>query len=215
MSLHSNMFGWDYVWRDFAETKKGEVITEGNRPDGEIQGLVVPAVGGATVSITPVSAGTAAVIDFAPSGDFMFSIYKERPLHHLSKAFGMQDIVIGDKQFDSQFIIKSNNEAQLKQLFADKALRDLILSEDTADLRILPEEAGFDPRWMVRPSCSVIVYSRPVLIDHFDHLEGIYNILCKTLNHLEHLGLGKAAVNGSADQSTTSGKLHSPLLDRR
>ncbi len=222
MPLHSNMFGWDYVWRDFAESNKGKVVTE-DKVDGDILALVVPAASGASLTITPTSNGTSVVLEFEATSDFVFSLYREKPLHQISKAFGMQDIVIGAKDFDSHFIIKANNEAALRQILIDATLRDLILTEETEDLRILHARSGFDPRWAVRPKHSVIAYSRPVLIDKLDHLSNVCQMLCLIATHLERLTLtgqrpiaegGLAEVAPTEDQHT-SRKLHSPLLDRK
>jgi len=215
------MFGWDYVWRDFADGRKGEVVTEDNKPDGDIHAIVVPIGSGAVLTFTPTSSGTSAVVDFEATSDFIFSLYREKPLHQISKAFGMQDIVLGAKDFDSHFIVKSNNEAVLRQIMIDAKLRDLILQEETEDLRILPAGAGFDPRWVVRANHSVIAYSRPVLIDKLDHMNNVCELLCGIASHLERLALSAngARPNGGTFEANedqhTSRKLHSPLLDRK
>lgn len=221
MKLHTNIFGWDYVWREFAQSRGGEVVNEGNRTDGEVTALIVPSGSGeASVTFTPVPSGCTAVIHFQPVTDFMFSLYTERPLHQINKAFGMQDIVIGAKDFDAKFIIKSNQEAALRQIFLDASLRDLILNEETCDLRILTPDAGYDPRWIVAPGHSVVAFARASLMDKYEQLDNVYEILCRIAGHMERLRLGHTnrsiVLEPEAESANkpVSGKLHSPLLDR-
>lgn len=221
MKMHSNMFGFEYSWRDFSDSKKGQVFTEQKNGDGEILSLVVPAAaGGGTVTFTPMPSGTSAVIDFAPVADFNFTLYQEKPVHQVNKVFGMQDIVIGVKDFDRRYIIKSNDELATRQLLSDANLRELIIVEDAADLRVLPPDSVFDPRWVVRPEHAVIAYSRNALVDKYDQLEAVYRLLNTIVMQLQQLSLAHdGAVNVGRSQhepneQAAPRKLHSPLLDR-
>lgn len=188
MSLHSNMFGWDYVWRDFADSRGGEIVGDKRGSEGEILAIVVPAENGAKVTFTPTSSGTAAVIDYKATDDFAFNLYREKPLDGVSKMFGMQDIVVGAREFDSHYIIKANNESVLKQIL-DPKVRDLIMLEDTADLRNLPSNAEFDPRWVIAPGHSAICYNRLAMIDKHDQLKSVYDLLCSIARHLMRLSV--------------------------
>jgi hypothetical protein len=218
--MHSNMFGFEYSWRDFADSKGGRIYTENNKEDGEILSLVVPAAaGGGTVTFTPMSFGTAAVVDFAALGDYHVTIYQEKPMHSLNKVFGMQDIVIGIREFDRRYVIKSNSEPATKDLLSDAQLRELIIAQDTADLRILPPDSVFDPRWSIRPDCAVVAYHREALIDKYDQLESIHRMLGGIVLHLQRMGLAHsgdlpAKSQHEPNEREAPRKLHSPLLDR-
>jgi hypothetical protein len=221
MKMHSNMFGYEYSWNDFADSKQGQIFKENNKEDGEILSLVVPAAaGGGTITFTPVSSGTAAVIDFGPITDFSFTLYQEKPMHQLNKAFGMQDIVIGIKEFDRRYIIKSNNEKGLKQLLSDANLRELIIIEDAADLRILPPDSVFDPRWVIRPEHAVVVYHRSASIDKYDQLDSVYRLLNGIVQQMQQMSLAHDGSMPSGksqhepNEREAPRKLHSPLLDR-
>jgi len=41
----------------------------------------------------------------------------------------MQDVAVGDPQFDERFIIKGNDKAKLRRLFADAKLRELVSTQ--------------------------------------------------------------------------------------
>jgi hypothetical protein len=222
MKMHSNMFGYEYSWRDFADSKQGQIFAEHDNGEGEIQSLVVPAtVGGGTVTFTPMSNGTSAIIDYASVADFNFTLYQEKPMHQLNKALGMQDIVIGVKEFDRRYIIKSNDESSTKQLLANADLRELIIVQDAADLRVLPPDSVFDPRWVIRPDHAAIVYSRNALLDKYDQLEEVFKLLNAIVHQLQQQSLahdGSVSVGKSQhqpDEREAPRKLHSPLLDRK
>ena len=53
-----------------------------------------------------------------PEG-FRFTIYRESLFSGLGKLFGMQDIEVGDPEFDRAFIVKGNDESRVIHLLAD------------------------------------------------------------------------------------------------
>ncbi len=60
--------------------------------------------------------------------NFRFTIHNEGVKDEIAKIFGMQDIVLGFKEFDEKFIIKSNDESKTAMLFGNPEIRDTLLS---------------------------------------------------------------------------------------
>ncbi|WP_207420560.1 hypothetical protein [Desertivirga brevis] len=60
--------------------------------------------------------------------DFRFAIHPQGVIGELGKFFGMQDVVLGYKEFDDRFIIKTNQESRVESLFADEKVRNLLIS---------------------------------------------------------------------------------------
>ncbi len=58
------------------------------------------------------------------NNDFRFALHKEDFLDEVGKFFGMQDVVIGDTEFDRNVVVKSNNEAKVKEVFSDVSTRE-------------------------------------------------------------------------------------------
>lgn len=213
MKFHTNMFGWEYVWRDFADAFGGEVITDGKAQDATILSLNVPATDKtSTITITPTSAGTTAVVHYEPAGSFMFSLRTEKFIHQFGKVLGLQDLQVGDKLFDNKFLIQSNDEAVLKFVFADPNLRQLILDEEISELRMYADSHAFDARWVVPAGQHVLIYSRTTLMDKFEQLEATYKILQAIV---ERLVESKAIGLGPETPPENGGRLHSPLLNNR
>ncbi|MBC8054628.1 MAG: hypothetical protein H7Y13_16335 [Sphingobacteriaceae bacterium] len=69
--------------------------------------------------------------------NFRFSIYNEGFTEEIGKFFGMQDFLLGYRNFDQRFIIKTNNEQKLSSLFADMNVRDTLISLPNLSLGIV------------------------------------------------------------------------------
>jgi len=57
-----------------------------------------------------------------PEG-FRFTVYRKGFFSDLGKLLGMQDIEVGDPDFDEAFIIKGNDEDRVRVLFANPKIR--------------------------------------------------------------------------------------------
>jgi hypothetical protein len=69
-------------------------------------------------------------LDSRTNKPYRFTLMHEGFFRKIGKALGMQkDIEIRDDEFDSQFIIKSDNALFAKQLLVDPELRDVFLNQ--------------------------------------------------------------------------------------
>lgn len=82
---------------------------------------------------------TRVLIPFRSSSDFKFHIYKDEFVFKIAKIFGFQDVKIGKESFDKKFIIKTNNEQKLKNIFCDNHLLEQIESFEDLSLLISKE----------------------------------------------------------------------------
>ena len=78
---------------------------------------------------------------------FRFTIYRKGVFSGLGKMLGMQDIEVGDPEFDEAFIIQGNNEPRVQHLFADKKLRALVQAQPTIKLEVKDSEGWFGPKF--------------------------------------------------------------------
>ena len=62
------------------------------------------------------------------TNDFKFALHKEDFLDEIGKFFGMQDVKLGYEDFDKHVVVKTNDEARIKELLADDQLRLFVLS---------------------------------------------------------------------------------------
>jgi hypothetical protein len=93
-------------------------------PGGEVRiGLDVKhsSESGSTSYSTRVAAS------YANLDDFEFSCGSNTPLQRVFTFFGAQDVTVGHPEFDRMFVVRSNDPATVISLFADAALRELLM----------------------------------------------------------------------------------------
>ena len=78
-----------------------------------------------------------------PEG-FRFTIYRKSLFSNLGKLLGMQNIEVGDPEFDEAFIIKGNDESKVRDLFANPKIRQMIQAQPKIWLEVK------DSEWWVR-----------------------------------------------------------------
>ncbi|MEO8129373.1 MAG: hypothetical protein ABI822_19880 [Bryobacteraceae bacterium] len=55
--------------------------------------------------------------------------YRKQIFSELGKMLGMQDVDVGQPDFDRDFIIQGTDEAKLRRLFANARIRELIAAQ--------------------------------------------------------------------------------------
>ena len=127
-----------------------------------------------------------------PSG-FRFSIHRVNIFSSLGALLGMQDIEVGYPEFDSEFVIKSNNEQVVKALCRSERLRALVSAQPKFQLSIQDDEGWFGTRYP--DDVDVLVFDVAEHIRDLERLKGLYDVFAESLNQLSELGI---AGQGSA-----------------
>ena len=113
--------------------------------------------------------------------DFRFRIYRKSIFSDLGKKLGMQDIEIGDPEFDENFIIKSNDEPQVRSYFADANLREHIRHQEDFDLMIV---AGSDFAYSLE-------LRTPGVVKDIQQLKGYFELFAVALEQLCRIGTAR------------------------
>jgi hypothetical protein len=182
--LHTRMYGWKYVWKEFAE-EFGATIDDPN-PDSSHAGMsiIVPMKNTPWVLVYTMDPGlkgsnghTSMDANFAPRGDFKFAIHPQTKIDDISKLLGMQDIVIGDKSFDPLFVVKGNDVGKVRDLFAYDEIRALILEEPTVQIWAHSDkiESKLSPK-IVAGQPHVLSLRVPGAVDDFERLKRFYEL---------------------------------------
>lgn len=120
-----------------------------------------------------------------PDG-FRFSIYRRGLFSEFAKRLGMQDVEIGDEPFDQNFIIKGTDEAQLKKLFANPRIRDLIARQPDIHFSVKDDEGWFGPAFP--DGVDELYFSVAGVIKDVERLKLLYELFSETLDHLCRIG---------------------------
>ena len=74
------------------------------------------------------------------NNQFQLSVYRQNILAEAGKLFGLQDVEVGYKEIDKNFIVKTNNEALAKTIFEDYTVRSLFESLEDLELNTTEEK---------------------------------------------------------------------------
>ncbi|MEM6765691.1 MAG: DUF3137 domain-containing protein [Bacteroidota bacterium] len=130
--------------------------------------------------------GTKITAPYVNRDSFYFRIYRGNVVSRFSTRLGLQDIIIGHKQFDHDFIIQGNDERKLKVLFDNDVIRKIISWQPYIHL-----SSKVDDEWVIdewREGISELVFITPSLIMDKDRLRDLYELFAELLNHLCHMG---------------------------
>jgi hypothetical protein len=117
---------------------------------------------------------------------FEFRIYRRKAGSNILKAFGMQDVVVGFKQFDDDFIIQGNDERKLKALFHNDLIRRLISWQPHIQLWNEVDDSFSYDDW--GQGVSELRFEVVGVIMDLQRLRDLYDLFAELLNHLCHIG---------------------------
>jgi hypothetical protein len=120
-----------------------------------------------------------------PEG-FRFTVYRKGFFSDLGKLLGMQDIEIGDAEFDEAFIIKGNDEIRVRDLFANAKIRQLFLAQPKIRLTVKNSEGWFGPKF---PQDADELHFQVVgVIKDVDRLKSLFDLFVIVLDQLCRIG---------------------------
>jgi hypothetical protein len=186
VKLHTRMYGWKYVWKEFAE-EFGATVDDPN-PDSSSAGMsmIVPITKTPWALIYTMDPGikgangghTSIEVNYAPRGDFKFAIHPQKKIDDISKLLGMQDIIIGDKSFDPLFIVKGNDVGKVRDLFSVDQIRAHIIDEPTVQIWTHSDkmESKLSPK-VVAGQPHILSLRVPGAVDDFERLKRFYELM--------------------------------------
>ncbi len=146
--IYNSLFGKDYgsVWKQFSKENSGifRFSSRGYRLDFRYRNFPI-TIETYSYYTTPeeTSEYVRGVVEFVSLDPFKILLTRQGLMENISKIFGAQDIQIGDKRFDKDFMIKSNDETKTRFLFSKDAVAKILLKNQTIRLEITDEEGLF------------------------------------------------------------------------
>jgi hypothetical protein len=120
-----------------------------------------------------------------PEG-FRFTIYRKGFFSELGKLLGMQDIEVGDPEFDEAFIIKGNDEGRVRTLFGDARLRELVRVQPTIHLQVKDSEGWFGPKFP--EDVDELHFHVVGVIKDSERLKSLFDLFAVVLEQLCQIG---------------------------
>jgi hypothetical protein len=120
-----------------------------------------------------------------PEG-FRFSIYRKGFFSELGRLLGMQDIEVGDPEFDEAFIIKGNDESKVVRLFSDTRIRQMIQAQPKIRLDVKDSEGWFGPTFP--EDVDELRFQVVGVIKDVDRLKSLFDLFAAVLDQLCQIG---------------------------
>jgi hypothetical protein len=197
--------GWfgpskDEVWRRLSEEIGAEFVEGGFWEGSKVQAHVGPWT--ITLDTYTVSTGKSSTTYsrmrapyINPEG-FRFTIYRKGLFSDLGKLLGMQDIEVGDPEFDEAFIIKGDDEGQVRELFTDPKLRQMMQDQPEIRLEVKDSEGWFGPRFPEDVDESH--FQVLGVIKDVERLKALFDLFATVLDKLCRIGSAYKQVPGVA-----------------
>jgi hypothetical protein len=196
MGILRDIFGpsQEEIWQQLAQELSGRFVDGGFWRGDKVQVRVkewMVTLDTYTKSHHPIPHGnvyttyTRLRAPYVNKDGFRFTIYRRSVFSNLGKFFGMQDIVIGYPDFDCDFIIKGNDEAQVRALFANPKIRQLIQAQPAIQLCVKDDEGWFGAHFP--EGVDELHFVTMGLINDIPRLKALYDLFAEVLNHLCHI----------------------------
>jgi hypothetical protein len=187
--------GWfgpskDEVWRQLSQEMGAEFIDGGFWKGSKVQVHVKPWT--ITLDTYSESSGESSVTYtrmrapyINPEG-FRFTIYRKGIFSALGKLLGMQDIEVGDPDFDEAFIIKGNDESKVVSLFSDTRIRQMIQDQPKIRLDVKDSEGWFGPTFP--EDVDEVRFQIAGVIKDIERLKALFELFAAVLDQLCRIG---------------------------
>lgn len=117
---------------------------------------------------------------------FRFTIYRRGLFSDLGKLLGMQDVEIGEPEFDDAFIIKGSDEEKLRKLLVNPRIRELFQRQPAIHLSVRDDEGWFKARFP--EGVDELYFREHGIIKDVSRLEALYDLFAEVLDQLCLIG---------------------------
>jgi hypothetical protein len=187
--------GWfgpnkDEVWRELSRAIGAEFVEGGFWKGNKVQAHAGPW----TVTLDTYSVHTQhshvtytrVRAPYVNTDGFRFTVYRKGLFTDLGKLLGMQDVEVGDPDFDEAFVVKSSDEARVQTLLADPRLRSLIQAQPQIRLAVKDGEGWFGPKFP--PDVDELHFQVIGVIKDVRRLKGLFDLFAAVLDRLCQIG---------------------------
>lgn len=182
--------GKEAVWQRIAESTGGRYVEGGFFKSGKVEVTIGPWL--LTLDTHAVHTGHATMVftrmraPYVNADGFRFRVYRRTLFTGLGKLFGMQDIEIGNTDFDREFVIQGNDESKLRALFGDDEVRRLIDGQPQIHFEVKDDEGAFKGRFP--EGVDEVVFQVVGIIADEERLRRLFDLFATTLDRLRGMG---------------------------
>jgi hypothetical protein len=192
MGIRHRLFGPSRkeIWTKLSEEMHGRYVSGGMWKGDKV--VVEHGEWLLTLDTFAVSTGKVTIIytrmraAFVNPSGFRFNVYRKSAFSGIAKFFGMQDIEVGDPEFDAEFIVKSDDESRIRLLLANPRIRGLIEKQKDIDFSVKDDEGWFGTKFP--DGVDELYFAVVGIIKDLDRLKLLYELFAETLDELCRIG---------------------------
>src|SRR3954468_21485086 len=180
----------DEAWRRLGEEIDAEVVQGGFWEGSKVQAHVGPWT--VTLDTYAVHTGHAHFTYTRMRAPYLnpeglrFTVYRKGLFSELGKLLGMQDIDVGDPDFDEAFIVKGTDESRVRELFTDPEVRSLMLAQPEIRLEVKDSEGWFGPAFP--EDVDELHFQVVGVIKEVERLKALFDLFAAVLDRLCRIG---------------------------
>ncbi len=183
--------GWfgpskDEVWRQLSEEMGAEFVEGRFCKGSKVQTHAGPWTVTLDIYNDGESQATRLRAPYVNSDGFRFTIYRKGFFSDLGKLLGMQDIEVGDPEFDEAFIIKGNDESRVVSLFSNSKIRQMIQDQPKIRLDVKDSEGWFGPKFP--ENVDELQFRVIGVIKDVERLKSLFDLFAAVLDQLCRIG---------------------------
>ncbi|WP_300662943.1 hypothetical protein [Fluviicola sp.] len=193
--IYDSLFGKDYgmIWKQFSKENSGifRFSSRGYRLDFPYRNFSI-TIETYSYYTTPeeTSEYVRGVVEFVSTDPFKVLLTRQGFVENISRIFGAQDIQIGEKRFDKDFMIKSNDEAKTRLLFSNDSIAKIVLNNRTIRLELTDGEGLFGEK--PREGNTMLYYILEGEIEEIGQLNALSLLFKTMLDALIEMGVVKS-----------------------
>lgn len=192
MSFLRSLFGPSKaeIWQQLSQEIRGNYVGDSFWHQGKVTAThkqwtitldnYVVSTGKSTIPYTRLRA------PYVNQDGFRFTIYRKGWFTDLGKWLGMQDVEVGQPQFDDDFVIQGNDEKKLRALFANPDIRELIQTQPAIHLAVKDDEGWFGTAFP--EGVDELYFHVGGIIKDVPRLKSLFELYAETLDHLCRIG---------------------------
>ncbi len=124
--------------------------------------------------------------EFKSPDNLRFRIIEQTLFDDIGKLFGLQDIRIGDKEFDFRFLISGTDEYKVQTIFSQEKIKNFILSQKDILLQALDGKGIYDEP--IKDGHTMLYYLSETSIRTKDQLDALLTFYKLLIDEMIKLG---------------------------
>jgi len=180
----------DEAWRRLGEEAGAEFVQGGFWKGSKVQAHVGPWT--VTLDTYAVHTGhahftfTRMRAPYVNPEGLRFTVYRKGLFSELGKLLGVQDIEVGDPEFDEAFIVQGTDESRVRELFTDPEVRSLMLAQPQIRLEVKDGEGWFGPSFP--EDVDELHFQVVGVIKDVGRLKALFDLFAAVLDRLCRIG---------------------------